>query len=305
MSARDPEDLATFERLRPELIALAYRMLGDAARAQDAVQDAWLRWHGRQDEVSAPRAFLITVVTRLCLNELAASDRRARAGVSLPEPVDLRVTGMAQLETLEQVSIAFLWLLERLTPTERAAFLLHEAFEFSHEEIAPLIECSEATCRKHLQRARAKLGTGRKLLTASRAEHERLLASFLQATQTGDTTTLLELLAPDATLLTDGGPSGRTVGRIRNLQRPLIGAARIVGFITAANQAVALTIAQHELNGRPALVFHRQGQPFAALLLEIADGKIHSLFFQGDPAKLRFLGPAQGAGSPHTNMPSA
>jgi RNA polymerase sigma-70 factor, ECF subfamily len=289
-STRDSDDLHTFEGLRPTLIALAYRMLGDAARAQDLVQEAWLRWHGREQEVISPRAFLVKVVTRLCLNEL--DSRRHRVESSLPEPVDLQASGMSRLEAAEQISIAFLVMLERLTPPERAVLLLHEVFDYEHEEIATLIECNLATSRKLLQRARTKVSAGRKSSSASRAEHERLLSAFLLTTQTGDTTALVELLAPDVTLITDGGPDGRTVGRIRNLSRPLLGAKQVAAFIVAASSAAELTVSRHELNGSPALVFRRHQQPFGALSIEVSAGKIQSVFFQGDPRKLRFLGAA-------------
>ncbi len=144
--------------------------------------------------------------------------------------------------------------------------------------------------RKLLERARAKVSAGRKLVSASREEHARLLQAFLSATQTGDTARLADLLAIDATLLTDAGPGGRSVGRIRNLKRPLVGAHKIAAFVLATSRAAHLSLEQHELNGRPALVFSRQGQTFGALLFEVADGRIQSLYFQGDPARLRFLG---------------
>ena len=289
---RDSADLHTFEALRPALIALAYRMLGDAARAQDLVQEAWLRWHSRSEEVASPKAFLVTIVTRLCINELSASRNRREtpAGTRLPEPVDLRASGMDHDELFEHISLAFLVLLERLSAPERAVLLLHDVFDYSHDEIAPLIERSSDACRKLLQRARSKVSSGRKQLSASRQEHEQLLGAFLRSTQTGDVAALIELLAADVVLITDGGPNGRTVGGLRNLQRPLVGAARVAAFIQAASSRAELTVEQHELNARPALVFRHEGAPFGALLLDVAAGKIQSVFFQGDPSKLRFLG---------------
>src|SRR5882672_6904935 len=140
MATRAEDDLATFEALRPDLVALAYRMLGDVGRAQDMVQEAWLRWHHRDVEVDSPKAFLVTVVTRLCLNELYSARARREESRSdrLPEPVDLEEGGMAPLAELEQLSMAILVVLERLTPAERATLLLHDAFDFTHEEIATL-----------------------------------------------------------------------------------------------------------------------------------------------------------------------
>ena len=285
-------DAAAFESLRPDLVALAYRMLGDAARAKDLVQEAWLRYQGRAEHVDSPRAFLVTVVTRLCLSELGSARARAEvtSGLRLPEPVDVEAAGMGRIEEYERISMAFMVVLERLSAPERAVFLLHEAFDFGHDEIATLVDRTPEASRKLLERARAKVSAGRKLVSASREEHARLLQAFLSATQTGDTARLADLLAIDATLLTDAGPGGRSVGRIRNLKRPLVGAHKIAAFVLATSRAAHLSLEQHELNGRPALVFSRQGQTFGALLFEVADGRIQSLYFQGDPARLRFLG---------------
>lgn len=285
-------DATAFESLRPDLVALAYRMLGDAARAKDVVQEAWVRYQRHEAKVESAKAYLVTVVTRLCLSELGAPRARIEvtSGLRLPEPVDVEDAGLGRIEEYERISMAFLIVLERLTPPERAAFLLHDAFDFGHDEIAALMGRTPEASRKLLERARTKVNAGRKLISASREEHERLLHAFLSATQTGDTARLAELLAADATLLTDAGPGERSVGRIRNLKRPLVGAHKIAAFVIATSRAAALSLEQHELNGRPALVFSQQGRTFGALLLEVADGRIQSLYFQGDPARLRFLG---------------
>ena len=154
MPPRDAEDLQTFEALRPDLIALSYRMLGDAGSAQDFVQEAWLRWHARTAEVVSPRAFLIAIVTRLCLNELASLRARGErsTGMRLPEPVDLRSVGIGPVDALESISMAFMVVLERLTPAERAVLLLHDVFDLPHEEIAPLVSRTPESCRKLLER---------------------------------------------------------------------------------------------------------------------------------------------------------
>jgi RNA polymerase sigma-70 factor (ECF subfamily) len=152
---RAAADVAAFEPLRGELTALAYRMLGDLGRAEDMVQEAWLRWQQRDAQVQSPKAFLVTIVSRLCLNELdsARARREESRADRLPEPVDLDESGL-QLEALEQVSMAFLVVLERLSPAERAVLLLHEVFDFPHEEIAPIVQRSPAASRKLLERAR-------------------------------------------------------------------------------------------------------------------------------------------------------
>jgi RNA polymerase sigma-70 factor (ECF subfamily) len=274
------------------MLGLAYRMLGDVGRAQDIVQEAWLRWHQREGTVESPKAFLVTVVTRLCLNELASARARHEESRSdrLPEPVDLEEGGMARLEAEEQLSMAMLVVLERLAPAERATLLLHDVFDFSHDEIAALISRSAAACRKLLERARRKVADGRRLITASREEHQRVLEAFFHAASAGDVAGLVRLLAPDAVLITDGGPEGRAVSGIRNLRRPLEGAPGIAAFVAATSPRAALDVERHELNGQPALVFYRDHRPFAAVLLAVADGKIQRVFFHADLARLRYLG---------------
>lgn len=296
--SRDAQDLETFEAQRPRLIALAYRMLGDAARAQDLVQEAWIRWHQRTAEVDSPSGFLVTVVTRLCLNELATPRARLEeAGPALPEPVELQSLGLgAEALDVERISMAFMVLLERLTPPERAVLVLHEVFDYPHEHIAALVSRSAASCRKLLERAREKVSSGRKVISATREEHERLLRAFVHARFTGDDATLRELLAADATLHADGGPRGRTVGQLRNLTAPLQGADDVIRFLKATSAAGPLDLEYRELNGRTAVVFVRDGETFGALSIEVADGKIQSLYFQGDPERLRFVRGRKNAG---------
>jgi RNA polymerase sigma-70 factor (ECF subfamily) len=288
------DDLAVFESHRPALLALAYRMLGDVGRAQDMVQEAWLRWHQRDAGVAveSPKAFLVTVVTRLCLNELSSARARREESRSdrLPEPVDLEEGGMARLEGLEQLSMAILVVLERLTPAERATLLLHDAFDFTHDEIATLVSRSPAACRKMLERARQKVAAGRRLIRASREEHQRLLEAFSRAASAGDVAGLVGLLAPDAVLTTDGGPDGRVFRGLRNLRQPLQGAEQVAAFVAATSRRAVLDAEQRELNGQPALVFYRDGSPFAAVLLAVADGKIQRVFFHADLSRLRYLG---------------
>lgn len=286
------EDLAVFESHRPPMLALAYRMLGDVGRAQDMVQEAWLRWHRRGVEVDSPKAFLVTVVTRLCLNELSSARARREQSRAdrLPEPVDLEEGGMGRLEEREQLSMAMLVVLERLTPVERATLLLHDVFDFTHEEIARLVSRSAAACRKLLERARQKVAAGRRLISASREEQQQLLDAFLRAATAGDVAGLVNLLAPDAVLITDGGPEGRVVEGLRNLRRPLLGAKGVAAFVVATSRRAALDVERRELNGQPALVFYRDGRPFAAVLLAVADGRIERVFFHADASRLRHLG---------------
>jgi RNA polymerase sigma-70 factor, ECF subfamily len=285
----------TFQTLRPELIALAYRMLGDLARAEDVLQEAWLRWQGVDAEVASPKAYLSTIVTRLCLNELssARARREESRGDRLPEPVDLEAGGLTRVEQLDQISMAFLVVLQRLTPAERAVFLLHDVFELEHAQIATFIDRSAAACRKLLERARNSLAIGRKLLSASQEEHQRLLRAFMQAATTDDATALANLLAEDAMFISDGGPDGRRVAGFRNLKRPLQGPRQIAAFVAAATRrgSVGLEPREHVLNGQPAIIFWRGDEPFAALLLAVADGKIKHIYFHADLARLGHVGP--------------
>src|SRR5438093_5323482 len=173
-------DLDVFESHRPLLVAHAYRMLGDLGRAEDMVQDAWLRWSGRHVHVESPRAYLVTLVTRLCINELDSARARREQSRSdrLPEPVDLDEGGIGRVDMSDRISMAFLVVLQRLTPAERAVLLLREVFDFDYADIAALVDKSEAACRKLLERARQHVTEEKRLFSASAEEHRRLLAAF-------------------------------------------------------------------------------------------------------------------------------
>jgi RNA polymerase sigma-70 factor (ECF subfamily) len=290
------DDAATFELHRPALTALAYRMLGDMARAEDVVQEAWLRWQGRAVDVDAPKAFMLKIVTRLCLNELdsARARREESRGDRLPEPVDLDESGLGTLEMLDQVSMAFLVVLQRLTPAERAVLLLHDVFDMTHAEIASLVQKTEPACRQLLMRARENVAEERRVLHASREEHRHLLQAWVQARRSGDMNSMLDLLAEDATLIVDAGEGVRRVGRIRNVGRPVVGAKRIAAFLAAVERASAQPSTLHEcvLNGQPAIVYLGDGgRPVAALMIAVAGGRIRHVFVQADAARLKHLGP--------------
>jgi RNA polymerase sigma-70 factor (ECF subfamily) len=287
-------DLADFQRYRGLLVGLAYRMLGDFARAEDMVQEAWLRWCGRgEQEVHDARAYLVTVVTRLCLNELDSTSVRAEGQREnrLPEPIEL-TSALGKVEELERVSMAFLVVLQRLTPAERAVLLLHDVFDFGHDEIAGLVGKSAPACRKLLERARADVAVEKRLLQSSREEHAQLLEAFVRAATQGDVSALVALLADEALLITDGGVAGRTANGIRNLDAPLAGAARIASFVSTVTlrNGAALAFELRELNGQPAVLLRSAGEPFAVLMLGVADGRIQRVFFQADPRRLARLG---------------
>ncbi|MGZ3477500.1 MAG: sigma-70 family RNA polymerase sigma factor [Polyangiales bacterium] len=293
-------DAETFESHRPSLLALAYRMLGDMARAEDMIQEAWVRWQNRTADVDAPKAFLITTVTHLCLDELGSARARHEESRSdrLPEPVDLEESGIGRVEMLDQISMAFLVLLQRLTPAERAVFLLHEVFDMSHGEIAGLLGKNEVACRQLLRRARENVAVERRVLETSRDEHRRLLLAFVGAVTSGEQERLLELLAEDAVLITDGGPNGTRYGRLRNTRRPVVGRLRIAAVLNAfarQDESAELAIEERQLNGEPAIVAFRGGRAIAAILVSVDSreegGRIRHVFVQIDADRLQRLGP--------------
>jgi RNA polymerase sigma-70 factor (ECF subfamily) len=283
-----------FEAERPTLLALAYRMLGDVARAEDMVQEAWLRWQRHRADVETPRAWLVTTVTRLCLSDLASprARREESRGDRLPEPVDLVESGLDRVELLEQISMAFLVLLQRLTPAERAVLLLHDVFDMSHDEIAALLGKTAAASRQLLARARDHVAAERRTLRTSADEHRRLLMAFVGAIR-GEEQPLMELLAEDVVLIGDAGPEGGRYGKLRNVGRPVVGRTRVAAFIGAiARQQVypAIELRERTLNGEPAIVALQDGQPVLAILVSVGDGKIRRVFLQADRERLGHLG---------------
>src|SRR5258708_14823357 len=248
---------AKFESHRPALLALAYWMLGEMGRAEDVVQEAWVRWK-RQEEVDSPMSFLLTTVARLCLDELGSARARREESRSdrLPEPVDLDHTGIGRVEMLDQISMAFLVLLQRLTPAERAVLLLHDVFDMRHAEIAALLGKGDAACRQLLKRAREDVATERRVFQTSPDEHRRLLTAFVQATTSGDQNALLDILAQDAVLIADAGPGVVRYGRIRNIGRPVVARRKIAALLKIIRSrpvGPASELQERTLNGEPAV----------------------------------------------------
>jgi RNA polymerase sigma-70 factor (ECF subfamily) len=280
-------DLAAFEANRPALLGLAYRMLGDLGRAEDVVQDAWVRWQGRGAAVDVPRAFLLTTVTRLCLNELgsARARREELRDDRLPEPVDLRRAGLDRIDALDRVSMAFLVLLQRLTPAERAALLLHDVFELDHDEIAGLLEKSPAASRQLLSRARSAVAEARRTLSVDRDAHERLVTAFVAAASTGDLAALTTLLADDVALVADAGRAGGRFGRVKELGEPLVGATRVAAFVAAVGPqgGSGLTWTVRDLNGLPSAIVLRQNVPIAVIQVAADGERITGVFIHADP----------------------
>ena len=272
------------------MLTLAYRMLGEVARAEDIVQDAWLRWQCREVEVANPKAYLVKTVARLCLNHLdsaAARKEEARSN-RLPEPVSLEDVGIARVEALDRLSMAFIVLLQRLTPAERAVLLLHDVFDFDHAEIGSLLEKTEPACRQLLRRAREQVASERRSLTVSPEAHRRLLRAFLQAASAGHTESLASLLSDDVVLIADAGTDGGVYGRVRSLPGPVVGRARVSAFIATVTPqgATGLVIRECELNGQPAVLVLRDGRPYTAILLSVAGDRIRGVFIHADPVRL-------------------
>lgn len=285
-----PIDIETFESCRPALHALAYRMLGDVGRAEDMVQEAWVRCQRGQEAVEVPKAYLLTTVTRLCLDELGSARARREESRSdrLPEPVELD----GRVEMYDQISMAFLVLLQRLTPAERAVFLLHDVFDLEHAEIARRLGKTDAACRQLLGRAREHLAAERRVLQTSQEEHRRLLLAFVRAVNEGDHESLTQLLADDAVFIADAGPNGSRYGRIRSVGRPVRGRKRIAALLSMlARQTTTLggQVQERNLNGQPALVVFRDGHAVVAVLVAVAEGRIQHVFVQLDPERLRHI----------------
>ena len=284
------DTVAEFEAQRGRLFGLAYRLLGSAADAEDIVQDAFLRWH-RADRAaigSAP-AWLAKVVTNLCLNQLtsARAQRVRYTGPWLPEPV---LTGDGALGPLgtaaqrESVSVALLVLLERLTPPERAVFVLHETFGYPYAEIAGLLERSEPHCRQLHRRARQRLAEGRSRFQPPPAEWRQLVEKFLAAAGTGDLPGLEKLLAEDVTAWADGG------GKVSAARRPVSGRDRVARYLAGLlhRYAAGIQVTLAEVNGAPAILAWQHGELYGVLVAEFAGGQLTALRGVVNPDKLRF-----------------
>jgi RNA polymerase sigma-70 factor, ECF subfamily len=264
---------------------MAYRMLGSAADAEDAVQDAWLRFHDVDEgSIHAPKAWLSTTLGRICLDRLtsAYARRHAYVGPWLPEPVSTTTP----IDT-ESISIAFLLLLERLTPLERVAFVLHQVFEYSHREIADALGSSDAAVRQAFHRAKQHITSERPRFAVDAAAHERLLRAFFNAALEGDLARVTELLVEDALLAADGG------GKVRGAaQKPLHGASSIARFlvgVAAKYFSVEREYDVRTINGWPAIVARTRGGVELVLTIETDGERIFAIRNMLNPDKLRLV----------------
>lgn len=260
-------------------------MLGSASDAEDVLQDAWLRWIGRGDEpVASARAYLVTIVTRLCLDELDSSRARrvTYTGPWLPEPVvfDDETTALEQADSL---SLAFLVLLEELTPPERAAYLLHDIFGYRFDEIATSLGRTSTSCRQLAARARQRIGDRRQRFDADVAHGRELTHAFLAACATGDLDRLRHLLADEVVVWTDGG------GKARAALRPVVGVHRSARFLVNVAKKLRGTPRDAVLNGQPGAVLVENGVVVASLVLDILRGRIIGVRVVSNPDKLKLV----------------
>ena len=286
-----------FDELRPVAFAIAYRMLGSVSEAEDVVQEAFLRLHRVREggeRIESPRAYLSTVVSRLSLDHLRSARvrRETYVGEWLPEPLvtSEKDDPAHKAEMAASLSLAFLVLLESLSPEQRAAFLLHEVFDEPYGRIAEIIGTSEQNARQLVTRARRRVDERRPRFEASREQQDQLATRFFAAVEEGDLEALEELLADDVVLHGDGG------GKAPAIARAIHGRARVARTLIAglrnASRAGGFTLRREEVNGQPgALFFDSEGKVAAAMILDVADGPIQAVSSIVNPDKLQHLGP--------------
>ena len=283
--------MESFETYRTHLFAIAYRMLGSAMDAEDMVQETYLRYQTTPPEtIHSLKAYLTTILTRLCMDQLQLARRKRElyVGPWLPEPILTATTSEAadpekRVETEESISLAFLVLLEQLQPFERAVFLLREVFEYDYAEIATMLDKSEAACRRSFSRAKLHLRAHRPRFPASPQIHRQLLSGYFQVVQTGEMTPLMDLLSEDVTLWADGG------GKIKQAAlRPIVGRDAVARFSLGTkrfwpeNSRVELA----EVNGQAALIIRAGDQVFSVLTIDVEQGRIQAIRIIANPEKL-------------------
>jgi RNA polymerase sigma-70 factor (ECF subfamily) len=277
------DGLSAFAPVRPRLFGIAYRMLGSATEAEDIVQDVWLRWQStNRSAVENPPAYLATTTTRLCINlaQSAHTRRETYIGTWLPEPVDTSSDPGIGAERGEALKLAVLMLLEKLSPGERAAYVLREAFDYSYNEIAEILQMEEANVRQLVSRARKHIADGRRA-SVSPDEQRRLLEAFIAAAQKADMAALESLFAEDVISTSDGG------GIVRAARIPVCGRQRVAKFIaTAAHFWQGVTLAWVETNGQAAVLVSRDGVPVALTTIDASAQGIDQIVWILRPSKL-------------------
>ncbi|MGW3142950.1 RNA polymerase sigma-70 factor [Streptomyces sp. NPDC001139] len=286
-----------FQELRPLLFSIAYRILGSVSEAEDAVQEAWLRFEGAPAEPRSVRAYLSATVTRISIDVLRSARvrREQYVGPWFPEPLlaDPYEDPARAAELADSVSTAALLLLERLSPLERAVFVLREVFDFGYPDIASAVGRSEAACRQLVVRARRHMADGRPRFDADRKERQELADRFFDALREGDVAGLRDLLAADVSMVGDGG------GKAPQLARAVMGAdnvARLLASVLPRMARIDVSFEPHELNGQPGAVFRdRDGRVLHTLALDVLEGQIQTIRLVINPDKLTHLGPVADA----------
>ena len=287
-------DEQTFSEHRKLLFAIAYRLLGSAADAEDVVQDAWFKWSGAdRAQVSDPKAYLARIVSNLAMDRLRSTRRQRETYVGpwLPEPILTEPDASEDVAVAESVSVAMLVVLETLSPLERAVFVLKEVFDFSYAEIADAVDRSEAAVRQAGHRARNHIQARRPRFEADRTKRRELTERFFAASIGGDINELMELLAPDVTLWTDGG------GKVRQAMRPIIGVDNVVRWLAGAAsrpyegvEIGSMSAEVVEINGAPGVVFSGAGRIIATLTVDLDDdGRIVTIHNVANPDKLHAI----------------
>src|SRR6266852_1846012 len=296
------DSLLIFTSVRPRLFGIAYRMLGSAAEAEDIVQDVWLRWQqsANRSAIENPPAYLATTTTRLCINvaQSAHSRRESYIGIWLPEPVDTTADPAVGAERGEALKLAVLLLLEKLSPTERATYVLREAFDYSYDQIASILQMEEANVRQLVSRARKHIADGRRTSVSSN-EQRRFLEAFIAAAQKGDMAALEGLFAEDVVSYSDGG------GLVRAAGVPVVGRKRVATFIAAVSTWCwkGVTIDWVETDGQPAVLILRDGVPIGLTIDASAQGIDQIMWFLR-PSKLAAVSKS-GQGLSDVSKPSA
>jgi RNA polymerase sigma-70 factor (ECF subfamily) len=286
-----------FQELRPLLFSIAYRILGSVAEAEDAVQETWLRYAAAPTPPSSAKAFLSAVVTRISIDVLRSARvrREQYVGPWFPEPLltDPYEDPECSAELADSISMAALLLLERLSPLERAVFVLREVFGFGIPEIASALGRSEAACRQLAVRARRHMDEGRPRFDADRRECEELAERFFEAFREGDVDGLQHLLAADVQMIGDGG------GKAPQFSKPIIGSVNVARVLAAAVTPlvrIGVKVEAHQVNGQPGAIFRdRHGKVLNTLVLDILDGQIQTIRAVSNPDKLGHVGPVADA----------
>jgi RNA polymerase sigma-70 factor (ECF subfamily) len=283
-SYANDDGLSEFVNMRPRLFGIAYRMLGSSVEAEDIVQDAWMRWQSTdRSVVRDPPAFLVTTTTRLAINvaQSARSRHEEYVGPWLPEPVDTSTDPRLGAERGEALEFAVLILLEKLSPTERAAYVLREAFDYPYREIAEILRLSEANTRQIVTRARKHISDERHV-PVSYSERERLLTAFIAAAQRGDLPALEGLFASEVVSYSDGG------GVVRAARNPVTGQMRVAKFIASVSTHfwTGVTLEVVEANLQPCVLISRDGSPVVLVTIDASTEGINRIMWMMRPSKL-------------------